>query len=104
LKWDGTPFDPKPFRTKRGHTDWDEEKIQPRLPRPTHHGNRVLPTPGYASVPPSAASGSQGVSIEAGDDGSHGVSITRLTTGEPPGGFSVGPLKEASKPSSGKPR
>ena len=44
LRWNGTPFDPKPFRTKRGHTEWSAEKIKPRLPRPTHPWVRVVPT------------------------------------------------------------
>ena len=80
LRWNGTPFDLRPFRTKRGHTGWDAAKIKPRSPRPTHPGNPVLPTPGSASYPPIDESGSDGGSIEQERGGSYGVSITSLTT------------------------
>ena len=80
LRWNGIPFDPRPFRSKRGHTGWDAEKIESRSPRVSHPGNPVLPTPGSQCYPPTDKSGSHGVSIEQQQGGSHGVSITSLTT------------------------
>ena len=80
LRWNGTRFDPKPFRIKRGHTGWDDQKIKSRLPRVPHPGNPVYSTPGSACYPPNDESGSYGVSIEHEQGGYDGVSITRLTT------------------------
>jgi hypothetical protein len=77
LKWDGTPFDPKPYRSD---TNWGAGKIKPQPSRQDHPGPHVRTTPGSASYPPNSESGPRGVAIEPNGSGPHGVAITRLTT------------------------
>ena len=64
LRWNGTPFDPRPFRTE-AWSHWmgcrkNKTPVTPSYPP----CNPVLPTPGSASYPPIDKSGSDGVSIE----------------------------------------
>ena len=77
LRWNGTPFDAKPFRNRTG---WDVEKTKPRPSRQDHPGPHVRTSPGPASGPPNGQSGPHGVAIQQGAGGPHVESITSLTT------------------------
>ena len=88
LRWNGTPFDPRPFRNR---TEWNVGKLNKTKPRPSrqdHPGPYVKTTPGPDTGPPNGKGGPHGVAIERGQGGPHVVSITSLTTGVVPGGLS----------------
>ena len=80
LKWRGAPFDAKPFRLVR---QWSPDKVKKQNPG-TDGVTRVVPTglPGldYTGLPGNWRGGTDGVTIENGVPGTHGVTITRLTT------------------------
>jgi hypothetical protein len=99
LKWGGTPFDAAPHRAKR--RKWNADKVKKQNPGP-HGVTRVVPTglPGLdtTGLPGSGLSGADGVTIETGERGAHGVTITSLTTGGCPEVVSS-PLESTSKPS-----
>ena len=80
LRWNGAPFDPRPYRNR---TEWDEgklNKIKPRPSRQDHPGPHVKTSPGPDTGPPNGKGGPHGVAIEEGIGGPHGVAITSLTT------------------------
>jgi hypothetical protein len=81
LKWDGTAFDPRPYRRK---AEWEDEKIKPRASRDDHPGPDVRTTPGPDVYPPNGRGGQHGVAIERSRGGQHGVPITRLATRRQP--------------------
>ena len=108
LKWDGTLFDPKPYRVTHGATTWDEDKLKKQNPG-THVGNTSVPTSGTppvpTSVPPQEQSGTHVGAIERDNGGTHVGAISRLTTmgasqgkaptlsGPPPEGSQIGKNK-----------
>jgi hypothetical protein len=78
LRWDGTLFDPKPYRAKRGRTTW--EKQNPGHPV---HARVVTPYSPVVVTPymPGSAEGGHPVHAIEGTRGGHPVqSITSLTT------------------------
>jgi hypothetical protein len=85
LRWNGTLFDPKPYR--RG-SKWSENPGQHVLTRVV---NTSLPCGVNTSLPPNGEGGQHVVSIPEDGRGQHVVSITRLTTGEATAGTSLGP-------------
>jgi hypothetical protein len=81
LKWDGTLFDPKPYRDKRGRTEWDDTKKQ----NPGHPVQSRVVTPYdpplVTPYDPGKAEGGHPVRSICVIEGGHPVqSITRLTT------------------------
>jgi len=85
LKWDGTIFDPKPYRAKKQ--------------KPVTHGVHTPLPPGVTPPLPTGCtlkteSVSPGVHIGNGKGASHGVHITRLTTTGNPAGALSEPLSE----------
>jgi len=83
LKWDGTPFDPKPYRIRHGATAWNVVKLKKQNPS-THVRKTPVPTSGTPPVPTSGTSqeqtGTHVSSIERDVTGTHVGSISRLTT------------------------
>ena len=81
LKWDGTPFDPKPYRRKHGATAWDEDKLKNPS---THVSTTPVPTSGTPPVPtsgtPQNETGTHVGSIEGDNTGTHVRTISRFTT------------------------
>jgi hypothetical protein len=75
LKWDGTLFDPKPYRRD---SEWT--KTESRSSHGDHPGPYVVTTPGCASVPPNSPSGPHVAAIERDDHGPHVTDISSLTT------------------------
>jgi hypothetical protein len=79
LRWDGTLFDPSPFRDKRGPKRWDEKQ------NPVTHV-RNTPLPPYVTPPlrtyvtPKSESVTDGVHIQANEGVTDGVHISRVTT------------------------
>jgi len=85
LRWDGTLFDPKPYR--------------PKKQKPVTPGVHTLLPPGCTPPLPTGCtlkteSVSHGVHIGNGKGASHGVHITRLTTTGNPAGALSEPLSE----------
>jgi hypothetical protein len=96
LKWDGTLFDPKPFRRD---SEW--AKTESRSTRGDHPGPHVVTTPGCASGPPKALSGQHVVAIERDEGGPHVVAISSLTTTSESAGLSEPPSDPSSAGSLG---
>lgn len=83
LRWDGTPFEVKPYRlahrgTKRAAPSWEKQNPS------THGGNSSVPTadtpPVPTAVPPPTQIGTHGGAIEGNQIGTHGGAISRFTT------------------------
>jgi hypothetical protein len=88
LRWDGVPFDPKPYR--------NSAKWNPRKQNPAIH---VDSTPLSTSIAPllstsvatKTASAIHGGNIESEETAIHGGNISSLTTGGPSGALSRSP-------------
>jgi hypothetical protein len=81
LKWDGTPFDPKPYRNKRGRTKWEEiEKQNPGHPVQSRVVTSYSP-PLATPYSPGKGEGGHPVQAVCVAEGGHPVqAISRLTT------------------------
>ena len=78
LKWDGTPFDPKPYRRGAG---WDWEKKQNPGGDASTRVVATWPTPPVATYPPpKSQSGGDVTTIERDQSGGDVSTITRFTT------------------------
>ena len=112
LKWDGTPFDPKPYREihNRGKRAWNEgDKLESWKAKKQNPGSYVGDTPVPTSVPPSvptsvpprAESGSYVGAIERAESGSYVGAISSLTTiGESPARVPASPTHPLPPPDS----
>jgi len=83
LRWNGTQFDPAPYREKRGHTAWDSNKLKKQNPGSPVR-SRVVPPYAPPLVPPyapgNAESGSPVGAIHEEQGGSPVGAISRITT------------------------
>jgi len=84
LKWDGTLFDPSPYRQAHsGGATWDRAKLKKQNPA-THVGNTLLPTsvtpPLPTSVTPKDESATHVGNISGDDTATHVGNISSLTT------------------------
>jgi hypothetical protein len=83
LKWDGTLFDPKPYRVTHGATGWDEGKLKKQNPS-THVSATPVPTSGTPPVPTSGTtqeeSGTHVGAIKGDITGTHVRYISSVTT------------------------
>ena len=84
LKWDGTLFDPSPYRQAHsGGAKWDRAKLKKQNPA-THVGNTLLPTsvtpPLPTSVTPKDESATHVGNISGDDTATHVGNISSLTT------------------------
>jgi hypothetical protein len=106
LKWDGTLFDPKPYREShnKGRRTWTDDKIKKQNPV-SYVGNTPFPTSGTPPVPtsepPQAESGSYVRAIGTDETVSYVRAISSLTTiGESPAEAPASPAPPLPPPDS----
>jgi hypothetical protein len=79
LKWNGTPFDPKPYRDKRTSVRWDE-KQNPGTDVQARVAWTSIPALDRTSIPGGAESGMDVQAIRDDEGGTDVRAISRLTT------------------------